>query len=155
METRDGFPVGGRLPERVRQALLDDGADEVRAHLANDVVGWLTTVAPDDRPQSSVISFLWDGDGILFYSRPATPKVRNIALHPAVAFHLNCDPYGDHYIVIEGTARIAPEEARSDVHPEYRAKYREPLVHWGMDEKQTADEFSIPIRIRPDRIRYE
>ena len=29
----------------------------------------------------------------------------------------------------------------------------EPLEHWGMDEKQTADEFSVPIRIIPERIR--
>lgn len=151
--TRDGFAVSRLLPEQVQQALLADDASEVREHLANDVVGWLTTVAPDGRPQTAVISFLWDGDGILFYSRPDTPKIRNMTAHPAVTFHLNCDPYGDHVVIVEGLAGPAPHEQRSDVHPAYRRKYREPLEHWGMDEKTTADEFSVPIRILPERIR--
>jgi PPOX class probable F420-dependent enzyme len=126
----------------------------VREHLVHDVVGWLTTVAPDGRPQTAVISFLWDGDGILFYSRPDTPKIRNIGTHSAVSFHLNCDPYGDHIVVIEGTAAVAPHEPRSDKHRAYVAKYRGPYAHWGMDERATADEFSVPIRVYPDRIRY-
>lgn len=155
MDTRDGFPVSGALPPRVRQRLLDDGAAAVRDRLACDIVGWLTTIAPDGRPQTAVISFLWDGEGILFYSKPNTPKVRNLELHPEVSFHLNCDAYGDHYVVVEGRARIVPDEARSDVHPAYRAKYAAPLAHWKMDEKETADEFSVPIRIDPERIRFE
>ena len=75
-------------------------------HLASDVVGWLTTVAPDGRVQSSPISFLWDGKSILFYSKPATPKLRNIAAHPQVSFNLNSDPYADHILVIEGIAAV-------------------------------------------------
>ena len=151
--TRDGFAVGLALPEPLRRALLADDAAEVREHLAHDIVGWLTTVSPDGRPQTAVISFLWDGDGILFYSRPDTPKIRNITAHPAVSFHLNCDPYGDHVVVVEGLAGVAPREPRLDVHPAYTAKYRAPHTHWGIDEKATADEFSVPIRILPDRIR--
>jgi PPOX class probable F420-dependent enzyme len=147
------FPLGRGLPETVRGALVGTDAAAARDHLANDVVGWLTTVATDGRPQTSVISFLWDGDGILFYSRPDTPKVRNIAASGAVSFHLNCDPYGDHVVVIEGRAQVTPLEKRSDVHPAYAAKYHEPLAHWGMDERETADEFSLPIRIHPERVR--
>jgi PPOX class probable F420-dependent enzyme len=153
-EVRDGFPVSLTLPEPVRRALLAEDAAEVRDHLAHDIVGWLTTVSPDGRPQTAVISYLWDGEGILFYSRPDTPKIRNLAVHPDVSFHLNCDPYGDHIVVIEGLAGRAPHEARSDVHRAYRRKYREPLEHWGMDERRTAEEFSVPIRIIPERIRY-
>jgi PPOX class probable F420-dependent enzyme len=154
IDTRHGFPVGLTLAEPLRRTLLAGDAAAMREHLANDVVGWLTTVTPDRRPQTAVISFLWDGDGILFYSRPDTPKIRNITAHPDVSFHLNCDPYGDHVVVVEGLAGPAPHEPRSDVHPAYRRKYREPLAHWGMDEKATADEFSVPIRILPERIRY-
>ena len=147
------LPLGPALPEPVRAALAKGDAAAARRHLAIDVVGWLTTVAADGRPQTSVISFLWDGDGILFYSRPDTPNVRNIAARPFVSFHLNCDPYGDHVVVVEGKARVVPLEKRSDVHPAYAAKYREPLAHWGMDERQTANEFSLPIRILPERVR--
>lgn len=150
----DGFPVGPTLGDQVRRTLLADDTADVREHLAHDIVGWLTTVAPDGRPQTAVIPFLWDGEGILFYSRPDTPKIRNITAHPAVTFHLNCDPYGDHVVIMEGLAGRAPHEPRSDVHSAYRRKYREPHARWGMDEKQTADDFSVPIRIIPERIRY-
>lgn len=151
--TRDGFPVSRLLPEPIQHALLADDAADAREHLANDVVGWLTTVSPDGTPHTAVIPFLWDGEGILFYSKPDAPKIRNLAAHPDVSFHLNCDPYGDHIVVIEGLAGPAPHEARSDVHRAYRRKYREPHEHWGMDEKRTADEYSVPIRILPERVR--
>jgi PPOX class probable F420-dependent enzyme len=134
-------------------ALARDDAAWARDHLAADVVGWLTTVAPDGRVQSSVISFLHDGGTIVFYSKPDTPKLRNLAHSPQVAFHLQSDPYGDHALIVEGTAEIDAAIPPSDVHPAYRAKYREPLAHWQMDEAITAREFSVPIRIRPTRVR--
>lgn len=126
-----------------------------REHLEHDVVGWITTVSPDGMPQSSVISFFWDGDSIFFYSRPNTPKLRNIAHDPKVSFHLQSDTYGDHALVIEGAAEIDPSIQPSNRHEAYAAKYREPLAHWEMDEAQTATDFSVPIRIRPTRVRLE
>ncbi|MGZ6265800.1 MAG: pyridoxamine 5'-phosphate oxidase family protein [Candidatus Limnocylindrales bacterium] len=122
-------------------------------HLARDVVGWLTTITADGRVQSSPISFLWDGESILFYSKPATPKLRNIAAHPQVSFNLNSDEFADHSLVIEGTAGVDEAALPSDVHPAYAAKYHAPLTHWEMDEAQTAREFSIAVRITPTRIR--
>lgn len=129
-----------------------DGA-WAREHLDADIVGWLTTRAPDGRLQSSVISFLWDGATILFYSRPRTPKIRNIEADPNVAFHLAGDRFGDHGLSLEGLARLDPTIAPSDVHPAYREKYRAPLEHWAMDEAGTARDFSVPIVIQPTRIR--
>jgi PPOX class probable F420-dependent enzyme len=134
-------------------ALARDEAGWAREHLEIDVVGWLTTVAPDGRPQTSVISFLRDGPTIVFYSKPDTPKLRNLAANPLVSFHLQSDPYGDHALIIEGRAGIDPAIPPSDVHPAYAAKYRAPLAHWQMDETATAREFSVPIRIHPLRVR--
>ena len=140
-------------PGPLNAALQRADADWAREHLAADVVAWLTTVASDGTPQSSVISFLWEGDTILFYSQPDTPKLRNIARSPLVSFNLQSDPYGDHLLTIEGTAEEDGSVPPSDEHPSYRAKYREPLAHWGMDEAQTARDFSVPIRITPRRVR--
>ena len=126
---------------------------EAERHLQDDIVGWLTTVAPDGRPQSSVISFLWDGETILFYSKPDTPKLRNIAANPRVSFHLNSDPYGDHVVTVEGRAVVDEATPASEGLPAYRAKYRAPLEHWGMDEAETAQEFSVPVRMIPERFR--
>jgi PPOX class probable F420-dependent enzyme len=137
------------------EALRGDHAAWAREHLETDIVGWLTTVAPDGRPQSSVISFLHEGESILFYSRPDTPKLRNIAHSPLVAFALQSDPYGDHFLTIEGTAAIDPTVAPSDQHPRYYAKYLEPHAHWKMDVAEVARDFSVPVRITPRRVRVE
>ena len=137
----------------LKAALERDDAGWAREHLAGDIVAWLTTLAADGTPQSSVISFLWEGDTILFYSQPDTPKLRNIARSPRVSFNLQSDPYGDHLLTIEGTAEEDPSVPPSDVHAAYRAKYREPLEHWGMGEAETARDFSVPIRITPRRVR--
>jgi PPOX class probable F420-dependent enzyme len=142
--------AGGRAVLAILET--EDGA-WAREHLAADVVGWLTTVGPDGRVMSSVISFLWDGATILFYSKPNTPKLRNMAEHPQVSFTLNTDTYGDHILVIEGEAAIDHAAEPSDVHEAYASKYHAPLEHWEMDEAQTAREFSVAIRITPTRIR--
>jgi PPOX class probable F420-dependent enzyme len=130
----------------------DDGA-WAREHLRTDVVAWLTTVAPDGMPQSSVVGFLWDGETILTYSEPGAPKLRNINRSPSVSFHLQSDPYGDHMLIIEGVAEPDPSVPPSDVQAEYRVKYREPLEHWGLDEAETARMFAVPLRITPRRVR--
>jgi PPOX class probable F420-dependent enzyme len=140
-------------PSAVFEPLASPEGAWAAEHLAIDVVGWLTTVAVDGRVQSSPISFLWDGESILFYSKPATPKLRNIAAHPQVSFNLNSDTYADHMLVIEGIAAVDAAAMASDVHPAYLAKYHAPLAHWGMDEGETAREFSVPVRITPVRIR--
>ena len=133
--------------------LATDGGAWAREHLTSDVVAWLTTVAPDGTPQSSPISFLWDGPTIFFYSQPDTPKLRNLAASPRVSFTLRGDAFADHLLIVEGDAAVDPSIAPSDVHPKYRAKYREPLAHWEMDEAETARSFSVPIRITPTRVR--
>ena len=138
------------------QAVLDGERGEwAREHLERDVVGWLTTVTADGRPQTSVISFLWEGDSLIFYSKPDTPKLRNIERSSLVSFHLQSDAYGDDVLTIEGTAEVDRSIPASDVYPPYQAKYIEPLAHWGMDEEQTARDFSVPIRIRPTRVRLD
>ena len=137
----------------LRGALRRDDAAWAREHLERDVVAWLTTVAPDGRVQSSVISFLYDDGTLFFYSQPATPKIRNLAHSPHVSFHLQSDPLGDHWLVIEGTAAIDTTIAPMDVNDRYRAKYTEPHEHWGLDFTQTALDFSAPIRIRATRVR--
>jgi PPOX class probable F420-dependent enzyme len=147
MDPKDG--ADGPLIE----ALSREDAAWAREHLESDVVAWLTTVAPDGRPQSSLVSFLHEGDTILVYSQPDTLKMRNLASSPQVSFNLQSDPYGDHYLVIEGTATVDRSVPPSDVHATYRAKYLEPHAHWELDVAQVAIDFSVPLRITPRRVR--
>lgn len=118
-----------------------------------EIVAWLTTVSPRGMPQSSVICFLWDGETILTFSEPDTPKMRNIAANPQVAFHLNCDPYGMHMVSVEGTAAIAGDVPPSDEHEAWMAKHLDPYRHWGMDPHETAERWSAAVRITPTRVR--
>ena len=134
-------------------ALARDGAEWAREHIEHDIVAWFTTVASDGRVQSSLISFLRDGPHLFFYSRPDTPKVRNILRSPQASFHLQSDPYGDRWLVVEGTAKIDRSIAPMDQHERYRTKYEEAHRHWGLDFTQTARDFSLPIRIVPTRVR--
>jgi PPOX class probable F420-dependent enzyme len=135
------------------KALRRDDAAWAREHIETDVVAWLTTVAPDGRPQSSVISFLHEDGTILFYSEPDTPKMRNIKHSAKVSLNLQSDPYGDHYLVIEGTIAIDPSVPPSDRHAAYHEKYLEPHAHWGMEVADVARDFSVPLRITPARVR--
>lgn len=139
--------------ERIRQALEAESAAWARRHLAEDVVGWLTTVAADGRVQSSPVSFLWDGETVLVYSKPDALKIRNIAANPQVSFGLNTDKYGDHILVLEGTAEVDAAAPPWSANPAMVAKFREPLRHWELDEAETSRDFSVAIRIRPTRIR--
>lgn len=139
--------------ERIRQALEAESAAWARRHLVEDVVGWLTTVAADGRVQSSPVSFLWDGETVLVYSKPDAPKIRNIAANPQVSFGLNTDKYGDHILVLEGTAEVDAAAPPWSSNPAMIAKFREPLRHWELDEAETSRDFSVAIRIRPTRIR--
>jgi PPOX class probable F420-dependent enzyme len=139
--------------ERIRQTLEAESAAWARRHLVEDVVGWLTTIAADGRVQSSPVSFLWDGETVLVYSKPETPKIRNIAANPMVSFHLSTDEYGDHILIFEGTAELDAAALPWVANPAMVAKYREPLRHWELDEAETSRDFSAAIRIRPTRVR--
>ena len=142
------------MPEGpLTEALRRPDAAWAREHLETDVVAWLTTIAQDGRPQSSVISFLHEDESILFYSKPDTPKLRNIEWSPKVSFNLRSDHYGDHYLVIEGTAAVDHTVPPSDRHAAYHAKYLEPHAHWEMDVADVARDFSVPVRITPTRVR--
>ena len=135
------------------QQLPDDQRARVTERLDTDIVGWLTTVAPNGTPQASVISFLRDGETIIFYSQPDTPKLRNLAANQRVSFHLNCDEIGNQMVTIEGDAWIDESAPKSNEIPAYLTKYEEPYRRWGMDARDTANQFWVAVRIRPTRIR--
>lgn len=138
-------PAFNRLSEAV--------AEEADRRLRTDIVGWLTTVDPQGTPAASVVSFLWDGETILFYSESNTQKIRNLAANSRVSFHLNCDEIGDQMVTMEGDCRVDHDAPPSTAIPEYQAKYAEPYRRWGMDADDTAAQFWVACRIRLDRVR--
>ena len=120
--------------------------------LQDEQVIWLTTVRANGQPEPSPVWFVWDGETVLIYSQPAAAKVRNIAVRPRVALSCNSDALGDQVVVFAGEARIADDERPLNQNPAYMEKY---TGHWtsGMTAASAAAEYSLPIHVKPTKVR--
>ena len=56
--------------------------------LDEELIGFLTAVSPDGQPQASPVWYLRDGEDIVVYNRPSSPRLVSIAANPKVAFNL-------------------------------------------------------------------
>ncbi|MEU4311485.1 TIGR03667 family PPOX class F420-dependent oxidoreductase [Nocardia sp. NPDC024068] len=124
----------------------------VAARLTGEQIIWLTTIGAAGAPQPNPVWFHWRGDSFLIFSQPDRPKLRNIARNPRVALHFNSTGSGGDIVVFGGAARLEatvdPDEAAG-----YFAKYEQGLADLSMTADQFRAEYSVPIRIVPDRIR--
>ena len=125
----------------------------VARRLHDEPVIWLVTVNRHGTPQPSLVWFLEDGDEVLIYSRPDTPKLRNIQHRPRVALNFDSDKQGGDVIVLEGEARIEPDAASCDAVPAYMSKYGRRIQHIGYSAESFARAYSVAIRVRPHRVR--
>jgi PPOX class probable F420-dependent enzyme len=130
----------------------DSGARAAR-HLEDDQIVWLTTVGPDGTPQPSPVWFLWDGGTVLIRSQAATPKVRNIEQRPRVSLSFNCTPNGGDVVILTGDASVDTGAAADNLDPAYVDKYAGGLQSIGMTPDTFAQEYSVPIRVRPTSLR--
>ncbi|MCC7024107.1 MAG: TIGR03667 family PPOX class F420-dependent oxidoreductase [Thermomicrobiales bacterium] len=133
--------------------LSTDFGARVSDHLSNDQVVWLTTVGANGTPQPSPVWFLWDGERVLIYSQPNTPKLRNIARSPRVSLNFNSTPTGGDVVILTGDAEIDRDAPPANVVPDYVEKYAEGMRGLSMTPDQFAQEYSVPIRVRPTRLR--
>lgn len=126
----------------------------VADQLQRELIGWLTTVSPGNIPQPSPVWFYWGGaDTITIFSKPNTPKLRNIAQNPRVAFHLDSEARGEQITILNGTAHI--DDTAPDVRdfPEYVAKYAADLLIIGSSAEQMSEDYSTKVIITLDRLR--
>ena len=131
--------------------------DPKRAHaekrLRDEKIAWLTTVRRDGQPQSSAVWFLWRGGEIVLYSQPTTQKVRNVRANPRVAVHLRDVDDGSDIVSIEGEATIDEGYPSAAAIPAYVGKYDAMIADLRMDPASFAKSYSVPIRVRPTRMR--
>jgi PPOX class probable F420-dependent enzyme len=125
----------------------------VLRRLQNEQIIWLTTVRENGLPEPSPVWFVWDGETFLIYSRPDTPKLRNIAARPRVSLNFNTDAGGGDVVVFAGEARIADEEPPVTQVPAYLEKYKEGIPTIGMTPETYSAAYSVPIRVRPTKVR--
>jgi PPOX class probable F420-dependent enzyme len=128
------------------------GAKALR-RLETELMGWVTTVAPDGRPQSSPIWFLWRDGVILVYSHIRAPRNANVEANPHVAFNLNTDPDGDEVVTMEGEARIDLSLPPSSADEAFQAKHRHMIDRYGWAPEWLAENYPVPVVITPTRWR--
>jgi PPOX class probable F420-dependent enzyme len=121
--------------------------------LRTDEIGWFTTVRADGTPVPVPVWFVWDGETILLYSQPKAGKVRNIAANPRASLHLDTDRHGNDMVVVTGVARVDPTTPAATFVPAYVDKYRARIDEsFGGRTEELAADYSMPIRMVPDRI---
>jgi PPOX class probable F420-dependent enzyme len=130
-----------------------DFGRRARRRFEQDTIAWLVTAGRDGTPQPAPVWFLWRDDGVLIYSQPDAPKLRNIARMPRVAVHLDGDGTGGDIVVLTGTARVASEVGGADGVPEYVGKYATGIEELGWSPAEFAADYSVPILVTPRRLR--
>jgi PPOX class probable F420-dependent enzyme len=121
--------------------------------LEREIIAWLTTVTPAGQAQSSPVWFLWAGGEFLVYSLAVTPRIRNLAANTRVSVHLNSDAVGGDIVTMEGEALVDLAAPPAAAVPAYLEKYRHLIAESGWTPEKFSQDYPLPIRIRPTRIR--
>jgi PPOX class probable F420-dependent enzyme len=123
----------------------------VRERLAADKIIWLTTVGADGTPQPNPVWFLFDGDTILTYNRPAAHRLTHIQSRPRVSLHLN-QRDGD-VMVLVGSAERVHDVPPSNENPDYMAKYEPDMGRVSGSPEKFGASYPVPMRIKIDSVR--
>jgi PPOX class probable F420-dependent enzyme len=127
--------------------------ERVIRHLEDDRIIWLTTVGPDSTPQPSPVWFLWDGDAVLIFSQPNTPKLRNTRANPRVSLGFNSNANGGDVVIFNGDASIDLDAPAAKDTPAYIEKYTPGLRGISMTPEEFTAAYSVPVRVRPTALR--
>lgn len=134
------MPRTGTLPTFPGMEL----SERVRGRLRSERLIWLTTVRADGTPQSSLVWFLWDGDGMLIYSRRSS-RVRNLLGNASVALNFNSNAAGGAVATFTGTARIDDSHPRVTENVAYLEKYRDDIRRIGHTPESFAEAYPVPV----------
>ncbi|TDD13899.1 TIGR03667 family PPOX class F420-dependent oxidoreductase [Kribbella turkmenica] len=130
-----------------------DFGKRIERQLDDERVVWLTTVGRSGTPAPNPVWFLWHDGQLLIASQPDKAKLHNITAHPRVAVHFNATHSGGDVGVISGTAAIDDNPIGGDELAAYDAKYADDIAHLGMTNEQFHADYSVVIRITPDKLR--
>jgi PPOX class probable F420-dependent enzyme len=125
----------------------------VERRLTEETIIWLVTQGKNGTPQPSPVWFLREGDSLLIYSKPDTPKLSNIARAPRVALHFDSDGRGGDIIIFTGTAALAPDAPLLTEVPAYLQKYGEDIKRIGMTAENFAKAYTAALRVTIEAVR--
>jgi PPOX class probable F420-dependent enzyme len=130
----------------------DSDHEHADRRLKEDLIIWLTTVNAAGQPQTSPVWFWWDGEHVVLFSIPRSPKVANIRDNPRVSLNLDGNGQGGDIVSIEGTAELFEDQPLTEF-PEYVNRYTDKLKAMGYEPGPFAHAYSVGIRVRPTRYR--
>jgi PPOX class probable F420-dependent enzyme len=125
---------------------------DVLARLADDHIGWFTTVRADGSPHAVPVWFLWHAGRVLVMSEPRTAKVTNVRRGSPALLHLHTRADGNGVVVLSGPAVISDRTAPAwlpEIGEAYTAKYAEAMVAYGMGLEAIAEKFHVVIELAP------
>jgi PPOX class probable F420-dependent enzyme len=130
-----------------------DFGKRIARQLDDERVLWLTTVGKSGTPAPNPVWFLWYDDQVLISSQPDKAKLHNIAANARVALNFNATHTGGDVGVISGTAAIDDNPITGDELAAYNNKYGDDIAHLGMTTDQFHADYSVLVRITPDKLR--
>ena len=121
--------------------------------LGEESVAWLMHRRERRTPTPTPVWFWWDGETFLVYSQRDKPKLRHIVANPRVAIALALDEVGGLRAVVTGDAAVDGSTPAAFEQPGYIGKYRNEIARLGSNPEEFSAAYSVPIRIRPTRLR--
>lgn len=134
------------------ESTLELSANVIRRFKDEQVV-WFTTVRADGMPQPTPVWFFWDGETFLIFSQPKAKKLDNIRQNPKVALNFNSSVDGGDVLIVFGQAHIEPAPVSIQGNSAYVEKYRQGIADIGLTPETMVKEYSVAIRVTPDRLR--
>jgi PPOX class probable F420-dependent enzyme len=127
--------------------------ERVESRLQNNLIAWLTTVRGDGQPITVPVWFLLrEDDTFLVYSKPGSPKFRNISTNPKVSLVLDVSDLGRNLVRIEGSAAPLDDPSPASQQPAYLAKYLERIGALFETPERFDALFSAAIVITPAKL---
>jgi PPOX class probable F420-dependent enzyme len=126
--------------------------DQIKRHLLDDRVVWLTTVSPTGRPMPRPVWFFWDGSHILIYSLNTAARLANIRANANVSVHFNSTVEGEDAVELSAVAEIVGSPLLPSANALYMAKYGRDIEEAPDFDLESVDrEYDSLIRIAPIR----
>lgn len=121
--------------------------------LDNDLIGLITAVNASGQPQTAPVWFVRDGDDLIVYNKPQTPRLASIEANPRVAFCVRGDRRGRGGITIEGTATREDDLPPAKDFPGYVDKYAREIERLGWTPESFSTDYTTGLRLVVTRVR--
>lgn len=125
---------------------------QILSILDRELIGFLTAVNGDGQPQTAPVWFVRDGDDLMVYNLPTTPRLGSVEVNPRVSFNVRGDIRGVGALLIEATASV-DEPGPASEFPGYLEKYEREIELLGMTPETFSEAYSIALRLVVTRVR--